>query len=112
MNLNRWYFYGKVSYGRISEGFLDQKREFQPLEIYLKDILISDFHPETKEKLRKKEVQILNHLSKIFQTNKHSFSSSNNYFLKPIAKNAREKVYPLEREIPIYDLRKSDQAKT
>jgi hypothetical protein len=29
MNLNRWYFYGEVFYGRISEGLIDQKKELQ-----------------------------------------------------------------------------------
>ncbi|CAF3926815.1 unnamed protein product [Adineta steineri] len=112
MKLNRWYFYGEVSYGRVSEGFIDQKNELKPLEIYLKNILLSDIKNNNNNKLLNKESQILNHLSEIDKEhNYETSSSSEQYFIKPMSKVTYDQQISLNKGIRIYDLRKIDHAK-
>ncbi|CAF1521971.1 unnamed protein product, partial [Rotaria sordida] len=55
MNLNRWYFYGETPFGRISEGFIDQKEELKVLTSYLKNITHKRSVIERNETLIRKE---------------------------------------------------------
>ncbi|CAF4866208.1 unnamed protein product, partial [Rotaria magnacalcarata] len=103
LNLYRWYFYGELTYDRISEGFVDLKAELHVLEKYLKRILPEDLNGERNEKFFKEERKILNYLTNIFQIDNES---SNEYFIKPIEKNNYERQRLLKRGILIYDLRK------
>ncbi|CAF1525159.1 unnamed protein product [Rotaria sordida] len=104
--VNRWYFYGEVAYGRVSEGFIDQKQELKSLEIYLKDITPDDVK---NKNFLDKEFQILNYLSEIYKDNR--FSSSQDYFLKALSKIDYDRQISLNQGIRIYDLRKTDHGK-
>ncbi|CAF4420195.1 unnamed protein product, partial [Rotaria magnacalcarata] len=103
LNLYRWYFYGELTYDRISEGFVDLKAELHVLEKYLKRILPEDLNGERNEKFFKEERKILNYFTNIFQIDNES---SHEYFIKPIEKNDYERQRLLKRGILIYDLRK------
>ncbi|CAF4871266.1 unnamed protein product, partial [Rotaria magnacalcarata] len=88
LNLYRWYFYGELTYDRISEGFVDLKAELHVLEKYLKQILPEDLNGERNEKFFKEERKIFNYFTNIFLIDNES---SHEYFIKPIEKNDYER---------------------
>ena len=47
----------KIFTGQVSEGFTDQKKELQALEIYLKDILTDDFKEEKNQQIVNKNLE-------------------------------------------------------
>ncbi len=101
INWNRWYFDEENDYGKVSEGFSDQKNQFKTLQSYLKDILSEDWI---------KRNRIWNYLSDRTKGDNSSltFSLSQDYFIKAISKKDHPKQISFKTEIKISDLRKSD----
>ncbi len=79
INWNRWYFDEENDYGKVSEGFSDQKNQLKTLQSYLKDILSEDWI---------KKNRIWNYLSDRTKGDNSSltFSLSKDYFIKAISK--------------------------
>ncbi|CAF1411988.1 unnamed protein product [Rotaria magnacalcarata] len=107
MNLYRWYFYGKLAYGSISEGYVDMKPELNRIKNHLKDILPEDLQGEKSEKLIDREKEIVKNLSKIPNIDNEY---SKEYILKPISKSDYEQQRFLKKGILIYDIRKFNDA--
>ncbi len=106
----KWYLYGELSDGRISEGYLDEKEELLGLRDILEGVVPLDLKKNENQK-NEKEFLILKFLKALDSNTEEVSLSEETEIIKAMSKEDYQDYLTSKNPIVVYDLSKYEENK-